>query len=112
MARRADVVESGSGDGRMSGRLRCYFHLVCESEAIRDTEGLEVEDLDEAWTQAHEAVLDLARDNPAAAATWAGWRLDVCDEPGVVLFSMNLDLAGAPYWMPLHASRRSLQNRL
>jgi hypothetical protein len=38
--------------------------------------------------------------------------LDVCDEPGVVLFSMNLDLAGAPYWMPLHASRRSLQNRL
>jgi hypothetical protein len=112
MARRADVAESGSGDGRGFGRLRCYFHLVSGSEAIRDTEGLEVEDLDEAWTQAHEAVLDLAQDNPAAAATWAGWRLDVCDEPGAVLFSMSLDLAGAPYWLPRHGSRQSLQNRL
>ncbi len=34
--------------------MRCYFHLVNGSEEIRDTEGLEVSDLDQAHAEALE----------------------------------------------------------
>jgi hypothetical protein len=75
--------------------VRCYFHLVNGSEEIRDTEGLEVADLEQAHAEALETLHALAREDEEAAAAWAGWRLDVCDASGALLFSIGLDGTGA-----------------
>jgi hypothetical protein len=74
--------------------MRCYFHLVNGSEVLRDREGLEVPDLDQAHVEALETLRALAQDDEASAA-WQGWRLDVCDASGTMLFSIDLDRAGA-----------------
>ncbi len=74
--------------------MRCYFHLMSGSEVIRDPEGVEVTSLDGARTQAHKAIQDLVQEDPTSAASWAGWRLEVCDAAGAVLFSISLDRAG------------------
>ena len=75
--------------------MRCYFHLVNGAEEIRDTDGLEVTDLDHARVEALETLYILARDGEDAAAAWAGWRLDVRDASGALLFSLHLDKVGS-----------------
>ncbi len=75
--------------------MRCYFHLVNCHDAIRDTDGLEVTDLDQAHAEALSTLHALAQEDGEAAATWAGWRLDVCDASEALLFSISLDGAGA-----------------
>ena len=80
----------------MGTRMRCYFHLVNGSEEIRDREGLEVMDLDQAHAEALETLHALAKEDEAAA-TWAGWRLDVCDASGGLLFSIRLDQSVAAH---------------
>jgi hypothetical protein len=74
--------------------MRCYFHLVNGSEMIRDTDGLEVADADQARTEAIEAIQILAREDGEAPGTWSGWRLDICDASGTVLSSISLDYGG------------------
>ena len=74
--------------------MRCYFHLVNCHDAIHDTEGLEVANLDQAHAGALQTLHGLARNNEAVAAAWEGWRLDVSDHAGAVLFSIGLDGAG------------------
>ena len=71
----------------------CYFHLVNGSEEIRDTEGLEVADLNQAHAEALETLHALAKEDDAAAG-WAGWRLAICDASGALLFSIGLDGLG------------------
>jgi hypothetical protein len=71
--------------------MRCYFHLVNGSETIRDADGLEVADVDQAHAEAIKAIQTLAQEDGEAFGTWAGWRLDVCDASGAVLFSISLD---------------------
>ena len=78
-------------------QMRCYFHLVNVSEVMRDTEGLEVADLDQAHVESLVTLDALAQTNKAAAATWAGWRLDVCDASGGLLFSVSLDQSVAAH---------------
>ncbi len=75
--------------------MRCHFHLVNGRDAIRDTDGLEVTDLDQAHAEDLETFHALAQEDEEAAATWVGWRLDVSDASGAVLFSISLDSAGA-----------------
>ena len=74
--------------------MHCYFHLVNGSEMICDMEGIEVADLDQAQAEAIETLHALAREDEDAAATWSGWRLDVLDASGKLLFSIGLDGAG------------------
>ena len=74
--------------------MHCYFHPVNGSEVICDTEGLEVADLNQAQAEALETLYALAREDEDAAATWSGWRLDVLDASGALLFSIDLDGAG------------------
>ncbi len=90
-----DRPETQRAAAAMGMRMRCYFHLVNGSEEILDTEGLEVADLDQAHAEALETLHTLAREDEAAAAAWAGWRLDVCDASGALLFSIGLDGTGA-----------------
>jgi hypothetical protein len=71
--------------------MRCYFHFVNCKESMRDTEGLEVTDIDQALADAVETLQSLAREDEEAAATWTDWRLEVCDAAGSVLFSVSLD---------------------
>jgi hypothetical protein len=71
--------------------MRCFFHFVNGHESMRDPEGLEVTDVDQALVNAVETLQSLAREDEEAAATWSDWRLDVCDDAGVVLFSISLD---------------------
>lgn len=85
---------SGTDSLARAESVRCYFHLVNGSEEILDTEGLEVADLDQAHAEALETLHALAREDEAAAA-WAGWRLDVRDASGALLFSIGLDGTGA-----------------
>jgi hypothetical protein len=71
--------------------MRCFFHFVSESESMRDTEGLEVMDVDQAHAEALETLQSLIQEDEEAAAMWSGWRLDVCDASGRALFSVSLD---------------------
>ena len=70
--------------------MRVLFHLMDESETIRDEEGVEVSDLDEAKAEARNAIQEL-REKDAAARDWAGWKLQASDEKGALLFSLRLD---------------------
>jgi hypothetical protein len=71
--------------------MRCFFHFVSCNDSIRDADGLEVADLDQALEDAVETLQSLAREDEEAAATWKDWRLEVCDAAGTVLFSISLD---------------------
>ncbi len=55
--------------------MRCFFHFVNCQESMRDTEGLEVADIDQALEDAVETLQSLAREDEEAAATWTDWRL-------------------------------------
>ena len=39
--------------------MRCFFHFVSESESMRDTEGIEVMDVDQAHAEALETLHSL-----------------------------------------------------
>jgi hypothetical protein len=70
---------------------RYYFHLVSPHEVILDDEGVEVTDLAEARAEALKTIDELRRESPSAAEGWEGWRLDVADAAGSVVFSISLD---------------------
>jgi hypothetical protein len=71
--------------------MRCYFHLVKQTETIPDEEGIEVLDLFQGRQAALRAAEELLREDKEAAAAAYGWRLDVSDASGDVLFSIWLD---------------------
>jgi hypothetical protein len=71
--------------------MRCFFHFVSDHDSMRDPEGLEVADIDQALEDAVESLQSLTREDEEAAATWSDWRLEVCDGAGTVLFSISLD---------------------
>ena len=45
--------------------MRCYFKLVGSDQIITDEEGLEVGNLDEARTLAHEAITEMLQERAA-----------------------------------------------
>src|SRR5215211_3354905 len=71
--------------------MRCYFNLVSSHHTITDDEGLEVANLDEARTFAHEAVAEMVQDGVAEIAHWRGWEMEARDAAGTVLFTMGFD---------------------
>jgi len=70
--------------------MQCYFHLANGRQQIPDPDGIEVADLDQAREHALEAVKEACGEDEAAASRWLGWRLEVADAGGVVLFSISL----------------------
>ena len=75
--------------------MRVHFHLVRGNEVVEDEEGLEVADFAAAHTEALETLKELRRQEPPANADWSGWRLDIADDSGAVLASINLDAIGS-----------------
>ena len=73
------------------GALRCHFNLVCAHQTLVDQEGVEVADVDQARTLAIEVALNMIRTGEAQIADWRGWRLEVTNGSGAVLFTLNLD---------------------
>jgi len=70
--------------------MRCYFNLVGAHQTIVDDKGVEVTDPDEARTHALEAVWGLIQEGEEVSG-WRGWRLEVADASGTVLFLIQLD---------------------
>jgi hypothetical protein len=75
---------------------RYYFHLVNQHDAVPDEDGLELIDLAKAGDEILLAVQEFRRENPPAADGWRGWRLNVADGSGAVVFSISLDEPS--YW--------------
>ena len=71
--------------------MRCYFNLVSSHHTVTDEEGLEVANLDEARTFAHEAVAEMVQDGVAEIAHWRGWEIETRDASGAVLFTIGFD---------------------
>jgi hypothetical protein len=84
-----NVITTAEQEPR-SQTMRCYFNLLSASDIIRDTDGIEVDDLEEARAQALRAVEELREDNNVTNDDWQGWRLEVVDENGTLLFAISL----------------------
>ena len=71
--------------------MRCHFNLTDQHEVLIDHEGLEVADFEKALEEAMSALREMREEDPAAARDWAGWKLEITDESGVLLTSIALD---------------------
>jgi len=71
--------------------MRCFFHLLGGTSAIRDESGVEVADLDEARAQALAGIREFRQELGADANEWRNWTLTVTDAAGRTLFSLPLD---------------------
>src|SRR4051794_41232048 len=69
--------------------MRCYFNLVSSHRTITDDEGLEVANLDEARTFAHEAVAEMVQDGVAEIAHWRGGGMGARGGARTLLFTMG-----------------------
>lgn len=70
--------------------LRCYFHLVNGLRSIRDRNGVEVDDVEDARQQAKSAVDELRQSGEVEETDWIGWTLEVVDETDNLLFFIKL----------------------
>ena len=76
---------------RIGGCVRIYFHLAHANVVIRDREGVDVSDVEDALARARKTIETLRREEPSVAQDWSGWRLDVTDAAGRMLVSLDLD---------------------
>jgi hypothetical protein len=67
--------------------MRVFFNLTDGNASIPDVDGVEVDDLLEAWTGAQRAIEEMVNEDPAEAHRWVGWRLQAIDVSGEILFS-------------------------
>jgi hypothetical protein len=84
-----NIMTHGSGS-RFIG-MRCHFNLVNSIGTIADRDGIEVQDIGQAFAQARKAIAELREEDQAASSDWADWSLEVTDASGCVLFSIDLD---------------------
>ena len=73
--------------------MHCYFHLSNGKETVLDQEGIEVNNAEEAYTQAHEAVEEILGEDELEAKEWSGWHIQVTDVSGTLLYEIELKLA-------------------
>ena len=93
---RGDSVGHRDSTGNKSSRqeelmMRCFFHLMDGTSAIRDESGVEVDDLAEARAQALAEIREFRRKFGAGANDRRNWTLTATDAPGRTLFSLPLD---------------------
>ena len=56
-----------------------------------DMEGVEVAHVKDLRTEVAETIEEVRRSDPSGASDWKGWRFEVTDTSGAVLFTINLD---------------------
>src|SRR3954454_15993751 len=71
--------------------MRCYFNLVSSHHTITDEEGLEVADVDEGRSFAHQAAAEMVQDGVAEIAHWRGWEMEARGASGTTLFIMGFE---------------------
>jgi hypothetical protein len=71
-------------DRASSGAALFFFDLVCGDEVIRDDEGVEARDLDQALAEARSAIAEIA-DEMIEDGSGQPWEMIVRDETGVPL---------------------------
>jgi hypothetical protein len=70
--------------------VRVYFNLVRGNETIRDGEGMDVADLDQAVLDVMDTLRELKRTDPSRSASWKGWTVHVTDENGIAIVTLPL----------------------
>jgi hypothetical protein len=71
--------------------MRLYFHLESEDIQIPDHDGLEIEDPSALREQALKALEEISRENPQLFQYGKGWRINVANASGVILFSLAFE---------------------
>jgi len=71
--------------------MRVHFNLVNGAQCITDAAGIDVADLEEARSQAKNAIVESISEEVFSPYELATWRLEAVDSSGAVLFSFNLD---------------------
>jgi len=88
-----------------------FFNLTNGDETLTDSIGIQVGTMKEAKTQALTAIEELRLEDGIDADAWQGWRLEVADRAGTVVFAVTLTnsvVESTP--MPQRASGRGLSN--
>lgn len=70
--------------------MKVYFNLVDRSDSIPDPTGVEVDDVEDAYVEAHKAIQDLGEEDPAFRVEARSWRFNAVDGAGMLLFSIHL----------------------
>jgi hypothetical protein len=71
--------------------MRLYFHLVSNFAEIPDHNGIEVGESGDVRPQILKALEEIRKERPDLLEEGRGWRLNVADDSGQVLFSLALD---------------------
>lgn len=71
--------------------MRMYFHLENGDAEIPDYRGLDVDGTAELRSYALKALAEISTENPKLSEHGTGWRVNVADASGKVLFSLALD---------------------
>ncbi len=71
--------------------MRCFFNLLSAQDVILDEEGIEVANGTELHAEVATALDELRMEEPSLARDWKGWRLEITDPSGRVLFKIRLD---------------------
>jgi hypothetical protein len=72
--------------------MRIYFNLRDkQGHILPDLEGVEVDDVDWAQRVALEMIRKLREEKTSVAQDWSGWTLNIVDDGGVVVISIDLD---------------------
>jgi len=103
------VASADEDSSLVAGRY--FFHLTNGHDTLADDTGIEATSIREAKTQALNAIEELRTEDALAADDWEGWRLEVADRFGTVVFAITL--VGSlvePYPKPRTASGRWLCN--
>lgn len=69
--------------------MKYFFHLQNHTEQILDDVGIEARSPEQAYAQATQAIQELLAEGQQTSE-WSGWRLEVTDRAGAVVFSIDL----------------------
>lgn len=84
----------------VSGRLRCFFHLVKGRVVLTDDIGVDAADSGTAIAEILMALRELRNLDPDAEDHWDGWSLEIVDRTGYVLSTIRLDEPGEEMEFP------------
>jgi hypothetical protein len=73
----------------LAGQMRYHFHLTDLTERILDDAGIEVDGPEQAYSEAIAAIQEM-RAEAGESIAWDGWKLEITDPAGAVIFSISL----------------------
>jgi hypothetical protein len=79
--------------------MRLYFHLVSDFAEVPDTDGVEVRDTSDLRPQILKALEEIRKEKPHLLEEGRGWRVNVADDSGQVLFLLSLDDPADRQWL-------------